>query len=141
LIVRARHLAGVKFELTSGGNEIISDQLPAYGGDGEGVTPPELLLWSIGACFGQAMMHVARRMREPLQDVTLEIRGTKDCQSFRLCEVSIGVSGRTKTGRLEKIASKARKYCFVTNSLTATVHIDISEDSSFVSEDAASTQA
>jgi len=125
LIVRSRHLAEFKFELTSDRNEIVSDQWPEYGGDGKGFSPAELLLWSIGACFGQAIVHVSRRMREPLQDLTLEIRGTKDSRAFRLCEVTIGVSGRTENGRLEKIVSMARKYCFVTNSLAATLHIDI----------------
>lgn len=126
MIVRARHLAGAKFELTSEKNGIVSDQWPAYGGDGQGPTPAELLLWSIGACFGQAMVHVARRMREPLQDVTLEIRGNKDRQAFRLSEVTIGVSGRAPSGQLEKIALMAKKYCFVTNSLSAALHIHIS---------------
>lgn len=129
MIVRARQIAGgAKFELISGGNRIVSDQPPEYGGEGDGYTPAELLLWSIGACFGQAMVHIARRMGEPIHDLTLEIRGIKDPEAFRLKEVTIGVSGRTNPGRLVKIANTAGKYCFVSNSLTAALHLDISGD-------------
>ena len=125
MIVRARHLEGVKFELASEKNRAIADQWPEYGGDGEGLMPSELLLWSVGACFGQAVLHVATKMRKPVDGLTLEIQGEKDRTVFRLSEVTIRISGDCPTERLEKIVRTAKKYCFVTNSLNATVHIEV----------------
>lgn len=45
-----RYLGGVKFEADCRGHKVISDQpVEARGGD-EGMTPPELLLASLGTC-------------------------------------------------------------------------------------------
>ena len=125
MIVRARHLEGLKFELTSPENSLIADQWPEYGGNGEGPMPSELLLWSAAACFGQAVLHVAARMHKPVEGLTLAVRGEKDRKAFRLSEITITVSGRCPPERLEKIVQTAKKYCFVTNSLATPVNIEI----------------
>lgn len=125
MIVRARHLEGVKFELASDENRLTADQWPEYGGNGEGPMPGELLLWSIAACFGQAVVYVAAKMRKPVDGLTLEIQGDKDRTVFRLSEVTIRISGNCPAERLGKIVQTAKKYCFVTNSLNVPVHIEV----------------
>jgi putative redox protein len=50
--VRVEHLGSVQFEIRTQNHRIISDQPVDDGGFDEGMTPPELLLASLGSCAG-----------------------------------------------------------------------------------------
>ena len=59
--VTVEHLGSVQFEIKTRGHSIISDQPVADGGFDEGMTPPELLLASLGSC---AAFYAAQYMRK-----------------------------------------------------------------------------
>jgi putative redox protein len=48
--VTVEHLGAVQFEIKARQHMIVSDQPPENGGFDEGMTPPELLLASLGSC-------------------------------------------------------------------------------------------
>jgi putative redox protein len=50
--IQVEHLGGVQFEIKARQHVIVSDQPPENGGFDEGMTPPELLLASLGSCAG-----------------------------------------------------------------------------------------
>jgi len=50
--VRVEHLGGVQFEIKARQHTIVCDQPGENGGYDEGMTPPELLLASLGSCAG-----------------------------------------------------------------------------------------
>ncbi len=50
--VSVEHLGGVQFEITARQHSITCDQPLEDGGYDEGMTPPELLLASLGSCVG-----------------------------------------------------------------------------------------
>src|SRR6516225_5436085 len=50
--VTVEHLGGVQFEIKARQHRIACDQPAENGGFDEGMTPPELLLASLGACAG-----------------------------------------------------------------------------------------
>jgi uncharacterized OsmC-like protein len=50
--VRIEHLGGVQFEIKARQHKIACDQPAENGGFDEGMTPPELLLASLGSCAG-----------------------------------------------------------------------------------------
>ena len=50
--VRVEHLGGMQFEIKARHHRISSDQPVDNGGFDEGMTPPELLLASLGSCAG-----------------------------------------------------------------------------------------
>jgi uncharacterized OsmC-like protein len=50
--VLIEHLGGVQFEIKARQHSIVSDQPAENGGFDEGMTPPELLLASLGSCAG-----------------------------------------------------------------------------------------
>jgi putative redox protein len=125
MIVRATHLKDFQFELQSGGHLLVSDQSAEYGGDGTGPMPTELLLWAVAACFAQTVCFVASRMRKTVAGLVLEVGGVKDTQKQRFASISIGVSAACPTETLIEIVRKAKKYCYVTNSLSPQVHLAI----------------
>jgi putative redox protein len=50
--ITVEHLGSVQFEIKTRGHSIVSDQPVEHGGFDEGMTPPELLLASLGSCAG-----------------------------------------------------------------------------------------
>jgi uncharacterized OsmC-like protein len=50
--VTVKHLGSMQFEIRARNQSIISDQSISDGGFDEGMTPPELLLASLGSCAG-----------------------------------------------------------------------------------------
>jgi putative redox protein len=50
--VTVEHLGAVQFQIKTRGHSIVSDQPAESGGFDEGMTPPELLLASLGSCAG-----------------------------------------------------------------------------------------
>ena len=50
--ILVEHLGAVQFEIKVRQHTLVSDQPPENGGFDEGVTPPELLLASLGSCAG-----------------------------------------------------------------------------------------
>ena len=121
MIVTATSLTETAFALASDMHSLVTDQAPDYGGEGRGPMPSELLLWSVAACFGQAIRYVAMRRRRALAGLTLEVEGTKDAQAFRFGEIAITVRAAVPRPLLEAIVQQASRYCFVTNSLAVPV--------------------
>jgi len=59
--VSVEHLGGVQFEIKARQHTIACDQPPENGGYDEGMTPPELLLASLGSCAGfYAVMYLKK---------------------------------------------------------------------------------
>jgi len=125
MIVRADHLGGMKFRLETPVNTLIADQWEDFGGDGEGPMPSEFMLCAVAACFGQAVLHVASRMRKELEGLRLEVDGEKDVKLFRLSRVAIRVISDIPDEELSKVVATAKKYCFITNSLSSDVEVAI----------------
>ena len=50
--VTVEHLGSVQFQIRARNHTVISDQSVSDGGFDEGMTPPELLLASLGSCAG-----------------------------------------------------------------------------------------
>ena len=59
--VTVQHLGAVQFEIQARQHKIASDQPPENGGFDEGMTPPELLLASLGSC---AAYYAAQYLRQ-----------------------------------------------------------------------------
>ena len=59
--VIVEHLGAVQFEIKARGHAIVSDQPRESGGFDEGMTPPELLLASLGSC---AAFYAAQYLRK-----------------------------------------------------------------------------
>jgi putative redox protein len=68
--ITVEHLGSVQFEIKARGHSIVSDQPVEQGGFNEGMTPPELLLASLGSCAG---FYAAQYLRKH----KLAIEGTR----------------------------------------------------------------
>jgi putative redox protein len=74
--VFVEHLGSVQFEIKARQHVIACDQPPENGGFDEGMTPPELMLASLGSCAGfYAAMYLRKHK---LSDAGIKVRVTAD---------------------------------------------------------------
>jgi putative redox protein len=126
LEVRVEHLGDWQFEIRARGHKLISDQPIEAGGYDEGVTPPELLLASLGSCAGYYAAEYLKRKQ-------LAAAGTKVCvtaekvtgparlDQFRVSlEAPVGLTEEQQAG-----LCRAVERCLVHNTLLHPPKIEI----------------
>lgn len=87
-----RYLGGVKFEANCRGHKVISDQPLDVDGEDEGMTPPELLLASLGTCAAFYAAYYLRIHRLPTEGLEVKVNASKERGPARLDDFSIHVS-------------------------------------------------
>src|SRR5437763_13330686 len=89
--VRVEHLSGQQFEAIARGHRIISDQPPEIGGADAGMTPPELLLASLGACAGYYAAEYLRARSLAVAGLAIHVSAEKAVQPPRLASFRVEV--------------------------------------------------
>lgn len=90
--VTIQHLGGVKFEAEARGHRVICDQPVDNGGADEGMTPPEFLLVSLGACMGFYAAEYLRTRNLPTQGLCVKVIAEKVKQPTRIGSFRVEVS-------------------------------------------------
>lgn len=124
--VRVQHVAAVQFEASARGHKILSDQSRETGGSDRGMTPPELLLSSIGACAGYYAAEYLRARSLPLEGLAITVSAEKALQPARLAAFRIAVEApgahddKSRDGVL-----RAVKKCLIHNTMLNTPQFEI----------------
>src|SRR3954469_2540613 len=83
-------------KVETGRHQLIADEPVSYGGTDAGATPYDLLLAALGSCTSMTIGWYARKMKWPLEKITISLRHdkihAKDCEE---CE--------TKQGKIDRI--------------------------------------
>jgi uncharacterized OsmC-like protein len=117
--ITVEHLGSVQFEIKTRGHSVVSDQPVAEGGFDEGMTPPELLLASLGSC---AAFYSAQYLRKH----KLATEGTRvyvSCEKVRdpiprMTNFVVDVAAPVElTEGQEKGLHEAVEQCLVHNTL------------------------
>jgi len=82
--VSVEHLGAVQFEITARGHSIVCDQPEASGGFDEGMTPPELMLASLGACAGYYAADYFKRQKLTVEGTRVRVTAEKARNPWRL---------------------------------------------------------
>jgi uncharacterized OsmC-like protein len=102
--VAIEHLGAVQFEIKARGHVIVSDQPRESGGFDEGMTPPELLLASLGSC---AAYYAADYLRQHqlategtrVRIVAEKVKNPPRVENFRIeIEVPVGLNEAQQVG-------------------------------------------
>jgi putative redox protein len=116
--VLVEHLGAVQFEIKARQHKIVCDQPPENGGFDEGMTPPELLLASLGSCAG---FYAAQYLKKhKLTSEGTRVRVTADkfkdparMDDFRVeVEVPMACSDEHRNGIREAVS-----HCLIHNTL------------------------
>jgi uncharacterized OsmC-like protein len=64
-------------------------------------------------------------MRTTIAGLVVEVEGVKDTKTQRFASIRISASADCPSNKLHEIVRKAKKYCYVTNSLSPQVQLEI----------------
>lgn len=120
-----QHLGDVKFEAKTRGHSIICDQPPDNGGSDAGMTPPELLLASLGTCAGFYAVQYLKTRGLPTRGVEVKIIAEKAAGPARLAMFTVDVQAPDVPAEHEAGLLRAVKACLIHNTLTHAPAIDI----------------
>jgi len=91
LEVSVEHLGAVQFEIKTRGHAIVCDQPAENGGFDEGMTPPELMLASLGSCAGFYAADYLKRQKLPTEGTKVRVSAEKAKNPARLDNFKIEV--------------------------------------------------
>ena len=111
------YLGGLRFEITTRGHHILSDQPLENGGADSGMTPPELLLASLGACAGHYAAEYLRARSLPADGLKIHVAAEKALKPARLSIFRIHVEAPSVAEKHQEGLLRAVKHCLIHNTL------------------------
>lgn len=115
--VTVKHLGDVQFEALARGHRIYCDQPADNGGADEAMTPPELLLASLGTCAGYYAVQYLKARSLVCPDLEIKVSAEKAQQPARLGSISIEVLAPSLEARHEEGMLRAVQKCLIHNTL------------------------
>jgi len=123
--VTVHHLDNVRFEAVARDHRLVSDQPPAIGGADTGMTPPELLLASLGTCAGYYAVEFLKARSLPSAGLEITVTAEKATQPARLGSFRIEVTMPGLDQRHEEGLLRAVHKCLIHNTLMQSPAIEI----------------
>lgn len=125
--ISVEHLGAVQFEIKTRGHSIVSDQPVNAGGFDEGMTPPELLLASLGSCAAYYAAEFLRKNKLATEGTRVRVRCVKVSKPVpRMTDFVIEVDAPVELSLEQKKGlESAVEHCLVHNTLLHAPHITI----------------
>lgn len=120
-----RHLGNLKFEAMARGHRVLCDQPVENQGTDKGMTPPELLLASLGTCAGFYAAQYLQTHGLSSQRVAVRVSAEKATQPARLTAIVIEVEAPDVDSRHHDGLLRAVKACLIHNTLSNPPMIDL----------------
>ncbi len=124
--VLVEHLGALQFEIKARQHSVICDQPIENKGDDEGMTPPELLLASLGSCAAFYAVDYLTRNRILPQGVTTRVTAEKVKGPFRIdnFKIELVVPGGVEESHLKGLEEAVHR-CLIHNTLMHPPTIDL----------------
>jgi len=125
--ISVEHLGSVQFEIKTRSHSIISDQPAENGGFDEGMTPPELLLASLGSCAGFYAAQYLRKHKLATEGTRVRVTSDKVKEPVaRMTNFVIEVDAPVELNEEHrKGVHEAVEHCLVHNTLLHTPKITL----------------
>lgn len=120
-----RHLGNLKFEAMARGHRLLCDQPVENQGTDKGMTPPELLLASLGTCAGYYAAQYLQTRGLSAQRVAIRVSADKATQPARLASFVIEVETPDVDPKHHDGLLRAVKACLIHNTLSHIPSIDL----------------
>ena len=124
--LRVTYKDGVRFEAETRGHRIEIDQPITGGGQDRGMTPPELLLASLGSCAAYYAVEYLHARNLPAQSVEVKIHAEKASGPARLGSflIEVLIPGLNEERHIEGLKAAVTK-CLIHNTLLHAPSIEI----------------
>ena len=123
--ITIRHVGGVKFEASTRGHKIYSDQPASNGGTDSAFTPPELLLAALGTCAGYYAVEYLRVRGLQYPDLKIRVTAEKATQPARLAAFHIFITTTGIPEAHQAGIARAVKACLIHNTLVRPSSIEL----------------
>ena len=117
--ITVEHLGSVQFQIKTRGHSVVADQPPEQGGYDEGMTPPELLLASLGSCAGYYTAQYLRKHKLAVEGTRVRVscEKAKDpaprMENFKIeVEAPVDLTPEHRKGVYDAV-----EHCLVKNTL------------------------
>lgn len=116
--VIVEHLGGVQFEIKARQHAVVSDQPAENGGFDEGMTPPELLLASLGSCAGFYAAQYLKKNKLAIEGTLVRVSAEKLKDPARMdnFQIQVEVPGDLSERDREGIEQSVH-HCLIHNTL------------------------
>jgi putative redox protein len=116
--VSVEHLGGAQFEITARQHRIACDQPPENDGFDEGMTPPELLLASLGSCVGFYAAQYLKKHELPTEGTKVLVTAEKAKNPPRMDDFQVEVEIPTALNDEQRAGvEEAIRHCLIHNTL------------------------
>jgi putative redox protein len=133
--VSVDHLGAVQFEIQARRHTIVCDQPESNGGFDEGMTPPELMLASLGACAAFYAVDYFKRQKLAVEGTKVRVTAEKAKNPSRLDPFRIEVMVPVElTAEQTKGVEEAVHRCLIHNTMLHPPKIELEVRSSAVVE-------
>jgi uncharacterized OsmC-like protein len=124
--VIVEHLGDVQFEITARQHRVISDQPADNNGHDEGMTPPELLLASLGSCAAYYAVDYFKRNKIAVEGVKARVKAEKVKGPFRLdnFRIEVEVANELDENQLKGLEDAVHR-CLIHNTLLQPPKIEL----------------
>lgn len=124
--VLVEHLGAVQFEIRARKHVISCDQPAENGGFDEGMTPPELMLASLGSCAGYYAVAFLKKKGIATEGTRVKVTAQKLLGPARLDDFQIEVSLPVEcTEELVRGVEEAVHHCLIHNTLLHPPRIEL----------------
>jgi len=120
------YLGAKQFEIQARQHRIVSDQPAENGGDDEGMTPPELLLASLGSCAAYYAVDYLNRHQLEASGTKVKVTAEKVKAPFRLDQfrIKLDIPGDLNGDQLTGVEDAVHR-CLIHNTLLHSPEIQI----------------
>jgi putative redox protein len=116
--VTVEHLGALQFEIKARQHSVVSDQPPENGGHDEGMTPPELLLASLGSCAGFYAAQYLRKHKLATEGTRVRVTADKLKDPARVGNFHIAIEAPTALNEQQRAGVEdAVHHCLIHNTL------------------------
>jgi len=124
--VKVSYKSGMQYEAEARGHRVLCDQPVDAGGEDAGMTPPELLLVSLGTCAMYYAANYLRMHKLSADGMTLTVGADKAANPARLgaFRIAIDLPGNMEERHVEGARRSAEK-CLVKNTLLLSPPIEL----------------
>jgi len=109
---------GLATDVSGRGHTLRVDEPPEFGGTDTGPMPTEMLVVSLASCFCLAVAWAARKKHIEIEDLVVRVQPHRAVGEPRHGSYDVWVESSTPAERLAPAVDLAKRYCWVTNTMT-----------------------
>jgi putative redox protein len=127
-VVRLTQIGPAAFQADAAeGGSLIVDGSPDIGGEGRGMRPMEVLLSALASCAAMDVVHILRKQRQGLEQLTISSEGTRidgNPSPYETITMVFEAKGAVDDHKLQRAVQLAvEKYCSVGASLDPKIQV------------------